>query len=180
MEIWKDIQGYENSYQVSNFGRVRSKTRKRPFGVGYKIYEGKILKEATDKDGYKKINLSKNGKKKRFFVHRLVAMAFIENSNNYPVINHIDGIKDSNHADNLEWTTVSENTRHAFEIGLREPHDGGNSKAVSMVSRKTKEVIKTFESMSEASKYSGHSIPRISYSANNNADGVGEYVWRFK
>lgn len=180
MEEWKDIQGYEDSYQVSNLGRVRSKTRKRPFGRGFKTYKGRLLKQSTDKDGYKKINLSKNGKKKRFFVHRLVAKAFIKNSNNYPVINHIDGIKDNNQADNLEWVTISENTKHAFDIGLRKPHDGGNSKKVSMIDSKTKEVIKTFKSMADASRYSGHSIPRISYSANNKADGEGEYVWRFK
>lgn len=180
MEIWKDIQGYENSYEVSNLGRVRSKSRKRPFGRGFKVYEGKILKQATDKDGYKKISLSKEGKKKRFMIHRLVANEFIENPNDLPVINHKDGIKDNNNVINLEWVTYSENTQHAFNTGLCKPSNGGTNKHVAMVDNKTGITIKEFDSIAEASEYSGHSIPRISYSANKEANSVEDFVWRFK
>ena len=119
-EIWKDIEGYEGLYQVSNFGNVKSLARivhskKRS---DYKIKE-KILKQSDTTTGYKKVELHKdNEKRKSFKVHRLVAQAFIPNPENKREVNHIDGNKHNNNVNNLEWVTSSENKIHAFKMNL--------------------------------------------------------------
>ena len=97
-EIWKDCKGYEGMYQVSNKGRVWSV--KRQF----------VLKGSLDKDGYARVHLTaKNGKTKTEKVHRLVAIAFLENPSNLPQVNHRDENKQNNNADNLEWCDCSYN-----------------------------------------------------------------------
>ena len=120
MEIWKDVKGYEGAYQVSSFGRVRSLDRKVPSKYGrFRKVKGMILKLRTDKDGYYKVNLKKNQKGKSSRVHRLVAEAFINNPENKPQVNHINGVKSNNNILNLEWATLSENRRHAYQTGLQ-------------------------------------------------------------
>lgn len=180
MEIWKDIPCYEGLYEVSNCGNVRSITRTVRFGRGYKTYESQFLKFQTDKDGYFRVGLSKNGKKKQFRVNRLVAMAFIDNPNNLPVVNHKDGDKQNNHVENLEWVTHSENDLHAFKTGLRKPSDGGTKRAVLQLNKDTLEVINEFESLTEASNKTGISIQMISYSCNGKTKTGKGFVWRFK
>lgn len=120
MEIWKDVKGYEGAYQVSSFGRVRSLDRKVPSKYGkFRKVKGMILKQGADKDGYKKVNLKKSQKGKSSRVHRLVAEAFINNPENKPQVNHINGIKNDNRLLNLEWATLSENRQHAYDTGLQ-------------------------------------------------------------
>lgn len=109
IELWKDITGYEDCYQISNCGNVRSKKRNKL----------RIVK--TNRCGYKQLNLCKNGIIKTLLVHRLVALEFIENIFNKPCINHIDGNKTNNNYNNLEWVTVSENVKHAFDNNLQIP-----------------------------------------------------------
>ena len=96
-EEWRDIKGYEEKYQVSNLGRVKSLKDR------YGNYREKILKYSKNNRGYLTVSLCKNSKVKLFTVHRLVAQAFIENSNNYPEVNHKDENKENNRVDNLEW-----------------------------------------------------------------------------
>lgn len=95
-EIWKPIAGYEGMYEISNFGRVKSIPRNGTFGG--------IMNQSPDKDGYMRITLQKNKKQKRYGVHRLVAMAFIENDNptGKPLVNHKDFNRANNCVDNLE------------------------------------------------------------------------------
>ena len=107
MEIWQQIDGYPD-YQISNLGRVKS----------FKWGKEKILNPFTNSHGYKNIRLSLNGVSKVSKVHRLVALAFIPNPENHRIINHIDGDKCNNNVANLQWTTPSENTQHAFDTGL--------------------------------------------------------------
>ena len=102
-EEWKYIIGYEDLYMISNYGRVKN-------NKNYLLIPS--IKE------YKAVGLSKNSKQKSYRIHRLVAMAFIENPNNYPVVNHKDGNKLNNHVDNLEWCTKSQNSIHAHLNGL--------------------------------------------------------------
>lgn len=122
-EVWKDIDGYEGYYQVSNFGNIKSleKTIKNSgtFSGFYKTKE-RILKPRKNKDrnGYYELSLKKDGKEKRFKVHRLVACAFIDNPYNKPEVNHIDGDKSNNCFLNLEWVTSKENKKHAWDTGL--------------------------------------------------------------
>ena len=115
-EIWKDIEGYEGKYQVSNCGNVRSLMYHNTKG----IKRISLLKPATDACGYFRCALSKNNILKTYKVHRLVAQAFIPNPNNYPQINHIDGNKKNNNAGNLEWCTNSMNQVHAYSHNLNQ------------------------------------------------------------
>ena len=113
-EIWSNIEGFENSYEVSNLGRVRGKRRTRKSkGISISVVQGKILKQKTDKDGYKEVKLCKDGKLYCKRVHRLVASAFIPNPNNYPIINHIDENPSNNCVSNLEWCSKSYNTKYS-------------------------------------------------------------------
>ena len=105
MEIWKDIVGYENLYQVSNLGRVKS--------LNY-LQKGKeqILKGFKVTSGYLAVNLSKDGKSKTHTIHRLVAKTFIENPDNLPQVNHKDECKTNNRLDNLEWCSSKYNCNY--------------------------------------------------------------------
>lgn len=104
-EIWKDIEGYEGLYQVSNLGRVKSLNYKRSGKEG-------ILTPTPIYGGYMHINLYKNGKPKPYLIHRLVAQSFIPNPNNLPEVNHKDENKENNSVDNLEWCTSKYNANH--------------------------------------------------------------------
>ena len=117
-EIWKDIEGYEGLYQVSTYGNIKSLPKVRRNGTGTYIQKERLLKPSNTSTGYKKVELCKDGKRKGFKVHRLVAIAFIPNPDNKPEVNHIDGNKINNNIDNLEWVTSSEKTIHAYETGL--------------------------------------------------------------
>ena len=109
-EIWKDCKGYEGLYQVSSLGRIWSVRKQRYI---------KSYKKTGKNEGYLEIQLvAKNGKIKYERVHRLVALAFIPNPNNYTIVNHLNGIKDDNRVENLEWTTVQGNTQHAVDNNL--------------------------------------------------------------
>lgn len=117
--IWKDVDGYKGFYQVSNIGDVRSVDRYVNHWQGGKcIKKGKDLKPSLNHKGYCMVNLQINGKGGLKSIHRLVAEAFIPNPENKPQVNHINGIKSDNKVENLEWSTQSENQRHAFITGL--------------------------------------------------------------
>lgn len=110
-EIWKDIEGYEGLYQISSLGQVKSLKDK------YGNSREKILKQ--DKNVYLQITLYKNGKKKTFLVHRLVAITFIDNPNNLPMVNHKDENKENNCVDNLEWCNARYNLTYGTAIQRR-------------------------------------------------------------
>lgn len=117
-EEWKDIEGYEGIYQISNMGRVKSLSRKIWNGVKFFQSSEKILKPGIDSVGYCVVSLYKNdGKAQTVRVHRLVAKAFIPNPNAYRVINHIDANRTNNNVTNLEWCTHKQNSAHAIKIG---------------------------------------------------------------
>lgn len=107
MEEWRKMPGYEEVYKVSSEGRVKNSY-------------GHILKPETARNGYKRVTLYD---RKKFQVHRLVALAFIPNPEDKDVVNHKNGIKDDNRVENLEWCTWSENSRHAYAIGLNKVSD---------------------------------------------------------
>lgn len=122
-EIWKDIDGYEGLYQVSNLGRFRSLPRRTRNRMGYYLSKEKILKYDSLSAGYQRVNLvDANGKTKTFSrAHRLIAKAFVPNPENKPEVNHINGIKNDNRLENLEWVTRQENSQHAHDTGLCNP-----------------------------------------------------------
>lgn len=113
IELWKDIDGYEGFYQVSNLGRVRSLPRYvSDRRLGTKFLKGRDLSLTADSNGYVIVVLQRNGEKRSFKVHRLVTTAFLPNPENKPSVNHIDHNKANNCLSNLEWCTPKENTAH--------------------------------------------------------------------
>jgi len=118
---WKQLKDYEGIYDISNLGEIKRLYREWHSGRNgsqFKTLEEGLVKSRIDSNGYELVNLSKDGVKFFTKVHRLVANNFIENPNNYPVINHKDGNKTNNCVDNLEWTTYKNNTQHAIENNL--------------------------------------------------------------
>lgn len=118
MEIWKDIKGFEGLYQISNLARIKSVERLRSNGSGMQLQPEKIKSIQTHLNGYKYVNLNKNGKNSTHRIHRLVAEAFIPNPDNKPDVNHDDADKSNNLPYNLVWSTKKENTQHFIKKGL--------------------------------------------------------------
>lgn len=164
MEEWKNIEGYDGLYKVSNLGRVKSlgneKTRKE-----------KILKTGKTKDGYLQVGLHKEGKRKKCYVHRLVAQAFIENPNNFNEVNHIDENKENNISTNLEWCTGKSNCNH----GSR------NEKIRVALSKrvKCKETGIIYASTHQAQRKTGVSQGNISSCCNGRYKTAGGYHWQY-
>lgn len=114
-EIWLPIRGYEGIYEVSDTGRIKSLGRKVVrFGRHKEFIEDSI--RIPKKDKYLRVELSRGGVNKIHPVHRLVAIAFIDNPNRKPYVNHKDGDKYNNNVENLEWCTHSENQKHSFDV----------------------------------------------------------------
>jgi hypothetical protein len=148
-ECWKDIPGYEEFYQASNLGRIRSKDRvvvqKSPYGsLMERHLRGQLLRLQTCSNGYLFVQL---GKYNIQLVHRLVAMTFIEGDFSLQV-NHKNGIRTDNHVSNLEWVTCSENHLHSYRELPRKKH--GLTRQVLLVG--SQQVIR-FDSGLSASKY---------------------------
>ena len=120
-EVWKPVRGFEGLYEVSNCGRVISHHK-------YGGIDNRIMKFKTDKDGYLCVKLCNNGNQKHCHVHRLVAEAFIDNPDNYPMINHKDEQKQNNFVGNLEWCNAQYNNTygHRLEIAMPKTHAKGS------------------------------------------------------
>lgn len=155
IEIWKDIEGYEGMYQVSNMGRVRSLDRVKP-NSGGQIAKGHILPQSDNGHGYRFVSLWKFNKGRRFYVHRLVASAFIPNPNNFPIINHKDENKSNNRYENLEWCTQKYNINYGNHMKrLKESYiANGNNRPIDVYD-KNGAFLKTFDCSNEVCKELG-------------------------
>lgn len=163
-EIWKDVPGYEGLYQVSNLGRV-----KRPCK--------RLLKGSICKNGYYRVTLWKNGKMSYKHIHRLVAMVFIPNPNNYPCINHKDEVRTNNNVDNLEWCSYSYNNSYGnARDKFSKSYSRNHSRAVEMLSL-SGEKIREFSSIKEAAIFVGGTSTSIDRAIAKTRKTAYGYIW---
>lgn len=158
MEVWKKIKGFEN-YQISNLGNVKSIQPNK---------KEKILKFRYTKYGYVRVMLVG---KKELLVHRLVALEFIPNIHNKPQVNHINGIKNDNRVDNLEWCTQSENIIHSLNIGRVKKH--------KEIVRYNDKETKKYYSIKEASLDNNVSTASISQCLKGKSKTSNSYKWKY-
>ncbi len=158
-EVWKPVVGYEGYYEVSNLGRVRSvdrtiKTISRSGNNFYKQYKGSMRKPHLNRDGYLYVSLCIGDRGKTFKIHRLVADAFHLKSSDKCFVDHIDGNKTNNRADNLRWCTFKENIQFAWDAGIYnnvgESHGMASLKESDVIEIKNR--IKSGESCKKISK----------------------------
>lgn len=125
VEIWKSIPGFEGLYEISSLGNIKSLDRYVNHNSTFKaLKKGKILKQKINKLGYKSIVLYSKNKRFYKYIHRLVAIEFIDNPEDKQCVNHIDGNPYNNNVKNLEWSTYKENIKHALDNDLMNPPIG--------------------------------------------------------
>ena len=157
-EIWMDIPHYEGLYQVSNMGRVKALPRERiNHSGGHWIQPEKIMAITINKDGYHCVSLTNaNHNRKTERVHRLVALAFIDNPEGKPEVNHINCIRGDNRVENLEWVTHKENNKYTSECGHK------SNKKIQCI-----ETGQIFNTSTEAASVDGGDCGDIRKSARN-------------
>ena len=179
-EEWKIIDGFDGMYLISNYGRLKSLKGKKE----------RILKTFINCHGYEQISILHNKQKHKLGIHRLVAMAFIDNSNNYPVVNHKDEVKTNNHVSNLEWCTVEYNNNYGtrnqrlseLNKGANNPNFGKHS-----LSPKRKVIqltldenyIKTWDGIREIERTLGVHHSHISDCCKGKRKSIGGYKWQY-
>lgn len=180
-EVWKDIKGYEGLYQVSNFGRVKSLRRSAVLGKNIRQVKEKVIKPFITNKGYYQIFLSKNGKTSHKCVHRLVAMAFIPNPNEYLIINHKDENPLNNCVDNLEWCDYSYNNNYGNrnKIVSDKMTNGKLSKKVLQLTLNG-DFVKEYPSTKQVERELGFYHSHISKCCLGTRDSAYGYKWKFK
>lgn len=175
-EIWKDIPGFEGLYQVSNYGRVKSLNYRR-------TGKEQILKYEIHPKGYSRLGLHSNNGVKYFFIHRLVAQAFIPNPDNLPQVNHKDEDKTNNRVDNLEWCSAKENMvyndgqKRRGKINRNHPN---KSKPVGQYTLDFPcKLIKVWPSTREIERALGYSTGNISQVCNGKRKYAYNYIWKY-
>lgn len=187
-EIWKDIKGYENLYQVSNMGRVKSLERIiiRCDNKTQTIKE-KILKTRIGNNGYYTIILSKKGEIKKIDIHRLIAIAFIPNPDNKPCIDHINGDRTDNRIENLRWVTQKENINNPISISkMKKNHHLKNtfgaehplSKPILQFTLDGK-LVRKWDSAVDIKKELGFNNCHISSCCNGKRKTANGYIWKY-
>jgi len=172
-EIWKDIDEFNGDYQKSNFGRVKSVARTVNGPRGEVHLSDRLLSQVVNKKGYIEYQITHNGKHYSRKAHRLVALAFIDNTKGLPQINHIDGNKQNNSVDNLEWCDNRHNTIHAYQNGLiktRKVHQCD----------KAGNIIKVWNSGGEAARELNIEKSNIHAACIGKAKTYKGYVWKFE
>ena len=167
VELWKDIAGYENLYQVSNLGNVVSLKHKKPF----------ILKPQKDDKGYLRVVLRIFNKTPKWcFVHRLVAKAFIENPNNYPIINHKDENPLNNNVENLEWCSYQYNINYGTAIERR-----AKKRSIPILQfDKNGILLNEYQGISDAARKTGINAGGICSVCKGKLKSAGGYAWKYK
>ena len=184
-ETWKDVVGYEGFYQVSNLGRVKSLDRIVKHSEGYeRIHNGRILKPLLDREGYQCLSLHKESKYKKVKIHRLVALAFIDNPLNKQEVNHLNEIKENNNSDNLEWSTRKENE----SWGTKRYRGKSNTDYKEIARNNSKKVmqldlegnlIRVWDNLTEIFKEHGYSKGNVSMCCNGKYNKpLYGFIWK--
>lgn len=176
VEVWKDIPGYEELYEINNIGKIKTKERTFVDKMGRNYLKKSILCNSNDDGkGYLQIVLTKNGKRKSFKIHKLVAKTFIPNPNNLPQVNHKDENKENNNVDNLEWCT----RKYNINYGTR------NYRCTRHRLRKINQYnldnifIKKYNSLKEAGEQTNIKYQNISSCCRNKSKTAGGYIWKY-
>lgn len=183
MEIWVDINGYEGLYQVSDKGNVRSVDRYvSSKNNSVRLQHGKILKQYIDEDGYCRVGLHKDGKEYTVGVHRLVAESFIPNSNNLPLVDHINGTRNDNNVGNLRWFTVHLNnsTDTARERKSAAAFKREDNKKQIIQYAIDGGLIGIYNSTMEAERNTNVDHSTIIRCCKNKQKTAGGYIWKYK
>lgn len=179
-EVWKDVVGYEGLYKVSNLGNVLSIPRQ-----GTHSKKEYLLKKTKTKKGYLNVTLVKKCKYFRTGIHRLVAQAFISNPENKLQVNHIDGNKENNCINNLEWVTNEENMQHSWKIGLRSikktyKHGKNNILSVKVNQYSLNgDFIKTWYCVMDIERELGFDNRNICACCRHKRNMAYGYIWRY-
>ena len=193
-EIWKPVVGYEGLYEVSNFGRIKAPLKIVRSGRMMRKYQERIITQQHNKLGYLCVVLYKDGKGKRYLVHRLVMLAFVPNTENKPHIDHINTIKDDNRLENLRWATPKENanneltveymksahSKESYKRGQETKRKNGVRNAPVKVYQYSKEglLIAEYPSANAAGALLGIPRKNISRAINDHTLSAGGYMWR--
>ena len=161
-EIWKNITitGYEQYYKISTHGNIKS------------LHTNKLLKQ-SNRGTYLGVQLSARGTSRTESIHRLVALSFIENPDNLPIVNHKDGDKLNNKLSNLEWVSNKENVKHARDTKLH------ISKTYRVSQYKDDELVKTYNSITDAKRETGISDSKICCVCKGKRKSAGGFVWKY-
>ena len=179
MEEWRDVVGYEDYYEVSNLGSIRSKDRIIHYSDGRIIHRRSFIKKPTYSLGdYPRVGLQVEGKLTMKFVHRLVAEAFIPNPNNYPIVNHKDEDKTNFSASNLEWCDYSYNTSYSNKgIDRRSNKRINNSRIILKLTLEGIEIAR-YNGAREACEANGYNRGRLDSILYNKSSRIYDgHIW---
>ena len=182
-EVWKDIEGYEGIYQVSNLGRVRSLDRICIMKNGRKrLHKGRIMAFFVGHDGYLIVKLCAKSSKVSYRVHRLVANAFIHNPDNLPLVNHKDENKTNNVASNLEWCTQKYNVNYGTTIARLSASHRNHPKLSKPIEQYTMDghFVTSYPSSKEAQRQTGIHAVDIALCCRGIYSQSGGYHWKYK
>lgn len=167
--LWKDYP-HDDNYMIHPLGFAKSKDRILSFGKSFRKHKGKILSQKNNGNDYMAIRLSNKGYCKNTYMHRLVAETFIPNPENKPQVNHINGIRNDNRVENLEWATASENGKHSYTFlnrkrpskkGLDNPNCKVTMDIINYIRYNRKSKIKSLKELSSELKLSISTISGI-------------------
>lgn len=184
-EIWKDIKGFEYKYQISNKGNVKIKENSYyTMNMGEmrkRTQKSKIMKPIENGYGYLKVSLTDENKKvSNNYIHRLVALHFIDNHCNKSQVNHLDGNKKNNNVNNLEWVSPKENIYHLVNELNFKPNTKGirQPSPVIQIDKSNGEIIAEFDTITQAHNETG--ISHISSVCRGVRKTAGGYKWKYK
>lgn len=180
-EVWKDVVGFEQYYEVSTFGRVRSKQRSvlRSNGTVQNLTSRLLTPYKNIKRrGYLYVYLRVEGKKYNKVIHRLVAEAFLSNPNKLPQVNHKDENTENNRLDNLEWCDANYNDNYGTRNIKLQNNDKINKKVYQY--DKQLKLLNVYKSIAEAARITGYSRKHISSDCQRKSVGYKGFIWLFK